>query len=153
MERITISLRSELAAQFDAYIEAKGYSNRSEAMRDLIRDRLESERLQGQEEEFCIGVLSYVYAYDELDLPHRLAQAQHESHDLCISSTCAQLDHTHRFETILLRGWGSRVRTFAESIIAQRGVRHGRLQLIQVEVAHDADALGSHDHLHTHPLT
>jgi CopG family nickel-responsive transcriptional regulator len=152
MERITISLRSELAEQFDEFIQKKGYSNRSEAMRDLIRDRLEAERLQAQDDGFCIGILSYVYDIEEYDLPSRLAKALNEFHDICVSSHQTHLDHNNRLESVVLRGASRRVRSFADSLIAERGVRHGRLQVVPLELA-EVQQEQLLQHLHLHPIT
>ena len=73
MERFTISLDEALASQFDQLIAARGYSNRSEAVRDLIRTKLEAERLQAPAPDgFCIGSLTYIYNHHERDLAERL---------------------------------------------------------------------------------
>ncbi len=141
MERFTISLDAGLASEFDELIAARGYQNRSEAVRDLLRQRLEAYRLQRDESRFCIANVSYVYNHHELDLAGRLAELQHEHHNLTVSTMHAHLDHEHCIETVLLRGPTAKVRHFAELLIAERGVRHGLLNL----VAADEE---SHGHIH-----
>lgn len=133
MERITISLRAELAQQFDDYIRGRGYSNRSEAMRDLIRDRIEGERLESGVEGSCVAVLSYLYSHAEFDLPSRLTSLQHASHQLSITSTHVHLNEQECLETLILRGPVGQVRAFADRLIAERGVRSGRIHLMPLE--------------------
>lgn len=134
MERFTISLDTELAKEFDALIAARGYGNRSEAVRDLIRAQLESWRLAHDEAPHCVANLSYVFNHHERDLAERLTALQHEHHDLTVATMHAHLDHEHCFESTFLRGPTAAVRRFAEALIAERGVRHGKLNLVAVEV-------------------
>src|ERR1019366_9893532 len=133
MERFTISLDTELAAQFDALIAERGYGNRSEAVRDIIRGQLEAWRLQHDEAPHCVANLSYVYNHHERDLAERLTSIQHEHHDLTVSTLHAHLDHENCIESVILRGQTADVRQFAEAIMAERGVRHGKLNLVAVE--------------------
>jgi len=149
MERLTISLNEELAEQFDAFIRDKGYTNRSEAMRDLIRERLEQERLRSPVAEgHCVASLTYIYNHHQLDLAGRLAASHHEHHDLTLATQHVHLDHDNCLETVLLRGPVKTVRAFADGVIAERGVRHGKLHMIPVAVDE-----GDHGHVHSHPIT
>ncbi|MFT3758924.1 nickel-responsive transcriptional regulator NikR [Thauera sp.] len=150
MERITISLDKELAGAFDALIAERGYSSRSEAMRDLLRRELESSRLRDEAGGECVATLSYLYRHHERALAERLARLQHEHHDLTVSTLHAHLDHDDCIECAILRGPGTAVRRFAESIMAESGVRHGSLNLIGVEVSASAHAHGE-EHSHGHP--
>jgi len=145
MERITISLKSELARQFDDFIQARGYSNRSEAMRDLIRDRLEADRLNQGEIQQCVGVLSYVYSHGEYELPTRLARIQHDHFGLMISNTHIQISPEDCLDTLVLRGPSEQVRALSDRITSERGVRHGRLQLIALEELEQMRSLGTGD--------
>jgi CopG family transcriptional regulator, nickel-responsive regulator len=153
MQRITISLDSALAASFDDYIERHGYRNRSEAVRDLIRDRLESQRLQREERGHCVGTLTYVYNHEERELASRLTTAQHAHHDLAVSTLHVHLDHDDCLETVVVNGPTAQVRRFADEVIARPGVRHGRLHLIPVEAAQETHqhGEGSRRHLHHKP--
>lgn len=153
MERLTISLETTLAKQFDDFIRARGYSNRSEAMRDLIRERLETERLQKWEEGYCIATLSYIYNHHESELASRITSAQHEHHDLTLSSMHVHLDHDNCLEIAILRGPTLEVRTFANTVIAARGVRHGKLHMVPVEMREEKHAASSHVHTHSYPIT
>jgi CopG family nickel-responsive transcriptional regulator len=133
MERFTISLDGELAREFDELIAARGYQNRSEAVRDLLRQQLEVYRLQRGETRHCIANVSYVYNHHEHDLAERLAHLQHAQHNLIVSTMHAHLDHEHCIETVILRGPTAKVRQFADKLMAERGVRHGLLNLIAAE--------------------
>lgn len=149
MERFTISLSEELAGEFDALIAARGYETRSEAVRDLIRRELESQRRR-QPRAHCVANLSYVYNHHERDLADRLIELQHEYHDLCVSTLHAHLDHDNCLESVILRGHLEEVQRFADRLIAERGVRHGLLNLVTADLgaAHThAHGEGRHRHL------
>jgi CopG family nickel-responsive transcriptional regulator len=147
MQRFTISLDDHLAGEFDAYLGGRGYANRSEAVRDLIRQALESRRVYVQAAPHCVASLSYVYDHHARQLAERLTEAQHHAHDLVVSSMHVHLDHDHCLETVILRGPTLEVRRLAERISAEAGVRHGQLNLIPV----DTEAVGQH--VHSRPKT
>ncbi len=157
MHRITISLDENLVAQFERYLEGHGYQNRSEAVRDLIREKLEAQRLEQAEEGHCVGTLTYVYNHNERELSRRLTRAQHRHHDIAISTLHVHLDHDHCMETVMVSGPTAAVREFANATIAQPGVRHGKLHLIPVQMEQGAHSHGSpgssEPHSHTHPRT
>lgn len=146
MERITISIDADLAQEFDQLIARRGYKNRSEAIRDLVRTHLESERHASEVSGHCVANLSYVYNHHERDLAERLTALQHNQHDLTVATLHAHLDHDNCIESVLLRGPTILVRDFANAMIAERGVRHGQLNLVAVE-RNDHHA---HPHNHTH---
>lgn len=154
MERFTISLDAGLARQFDAFIARRGYGNRSEAVRDLIRGALEQETVREAASGHCVANLSYVYNHHERELAERITALQHERHDLTVAAMHCHLDHENCLESVILRGASDAVRRFAEALIAERGVRHGALNLIAVEKSgsgHTHDALGS-PHVHYRPV-
>ena len=134
MERFTISLDDGLARQFDAWVATRSYANRSEAVRDLLRAELGRSKLREPADQECVACLSYVFNHHQRDLAERLIAMQHDHHDLIISSMQAHLDHDHRLETVILRGRVSAVTPFADEVCAQRGVHHGRLNVIPVEL-------------------
>jgi CopG family nickel-responsive transcriptional regulator len=160
MERITISLDAELAAEFDQLIAERGYRNRSEAVRDLLRAHLEQARQKRGEATHCVANLSYVYNHHERDLAERLTALQHGQHDLTVATLHAHLDHENCLESVILRGPTAAVRSFSDALIAERGVRHGQLNLIDVEVNsgrehhHGYTPVGrAHGHVHLKPRT
>lgn len=141
MERFTISLDEKLAKEFDRLIQARGYDNRSEAVRDILREKLEQNRLARDEAPYCIAALSYIYDHRERELAERLTARQH---DLCVSTMHAHLDHDNCMETVILRGPTGAVREFANAMMAERGVRHGALNLVPA----DMNAGRRHHHHH-----
>jgi CopG family nickel-responsive transcriptional regulator len=164
MERITISIDTALAVEFDQLIAARGYKNRSEAVRDLVRTHLESARTLEGSAGHCVANLSYVYNHHERDLAERLTTLQHDQHDLTVATLHAHLDHDNCLESVILRGATSAVRAFSDALIAERGVRHGQLNLVAVEVDgghshphehHHDPATGDagHSHIHLKPMT
>lgn len=147
MERFTISLDEDLARAFDQLIRSRGYANRSEAIRDMLRRELEQTRLARHEAPHCVASLSYVYNHHERQLAERLTDQQHHAHDLVVSTMHVHLDHDHCLEAVILRGATEEVRGFADRMTAERGVRHGQLNLIPV----DSEAV--HRHVHARPTS
>jgi len=157
MERVTISLDDQLLAQFDRYLRRKGYENRSEAVRDLVRHCLEQDRLDQGQADHAVACLAYVYNHEERELARRLTRTQHQRHDLVLSTLHIHLDHENCLEVAVLQGHTPDVRAFADAIIAETGVRHGNLHLIPAEMVesrhrHRQDD-PDQDHMHTHPKT
>jgi CopG family transcriptional regulator, nickel-responsive regulator len=150
LERITISLDSSLADEFDQFITEHGYRNRSEAMRDLIRLKLESERLDKEQKGHCIGTLTYVFNHEERELARRLTSLQHEHHNLAVSTLHVHLDHENCLETVVVQGPTGEVRSFANELIARPGVRHGELYLVPVDVKQSIHQHGEAQSRHTH---
>ena len=104
MQRFTISLDDRLAEEFDRLIAERGYDNRSEAVRDLLRHELDHARLKAGLAAHCVAALSYVYNHHERELSERLTALQHGHHDLTVSAMHVHLDHDHCLETVVLRG-------------------------------------------------
>jgi CopG family nickel-responsive transcriptional regulator len=159
MERVTISLDDALLDEFDAFIRRKGYENRSEAIRDLLRERLETDRLAENQAPHAVAILSYVYNHHQRELAQRLTHAQHADHDLTLSTLHVHLDHENCLEVAVLRGHTPDVRHFAEALMAETGVRHGNLHLIptdQFQASHrhgHDDEGGENHHVHLRPKT
>lgn len=133
MERFTISLDDRLAEQFDAWMAARSYENRSEAIRDLLRAEIGKAQLQSPLGKQCVACLSYVFNHHERELAERLAVLHHAHHDLTISVMHAHLDHEHCLETVILKGRTAQVSRFSDEVCAERGVHHGKLNIISVE--------------------
>lgn len=150
MERITATLDEDLLEEVDRFQRDRGYQNRSEALRDLIRAGLQ-EVVQEGERGACVGALVYVYDHDVRALAKRLTTAQHDHHDLSIATLHVHLDHNSCLEVAVLRGASPDVRHFAEHVIAERGVRHGRLVVVPVALEAEAHSHGSSKrHVHAH---
>lgn len=154
MDRFTISLNEDLAKQFDELINQKGYQNRSEAVRDMLRSELESARLNREEAPYCVASLSYVYDHHARDLTERLTELQHQHHHIVMSSMHVHLDHDNCMETVILRGATPDVSKFANELMAVREVRHGKVNVVPVEMDdHDHSHRPMHYHVHTRPRT
>jgi CopG family transcriptional regulator, nickel-responsive regulator len=150
MDRFTISLDERLATAFDALIKERGYANRSEAVRDILRGHLQQNAEKHDTKGACVANLSYVYNHHERELAERFISIQHAHHDLTVSTMHAHLDHDQCIETVLLKGPMKRVREFAEEMVAERGVRHGLLNLVNVELG-AAHSHGGRNHRHLKP--
>ncbi len=153
MQRLTISLDVELADAFDAFSRERGYQSRSEAMRDLVRQAVDARDLSADPDAPCVAALSYVYDHHVRDLPARLTAIGHAHHNLVVATTHVHLDHRDCLETTILKGPAQAVRTLADAIRAERGVRFGALNIVGVE-PNDAHTDGSHvhhDHSHLSP--
>ena len=144
MQRFTISLDDELAAQFDELIAARGYINRSEAVRDLLRERLGSAAMDAKHAKFCVANASYIYDHHEHMVAGRVMDLQHEHHDLVVSSMHTHLDHDHCLESVVLRGSTAAVQACAQQLVALRGVRHGHVHLVPL-----ASETRGHQHSHS----
>ena len=124
LTRFGVSLDEELLEPFDALCAVKGYSNRSEAIRDLIRKALVAEEWQ-QADGQGAGTLTLVYDHHKNDLARRLIQMQHDEHDIIIATLHVHLDHHNCLEVLILKGEAARVRALADKLISCKGVKHG----------------------------
>ncbi len=132
LTRISISLEGALLDAFDRSIAAKGYATRSEAIRDLIRDRLireEAERARGEQ----VAVVTLVYDHHARELAARLIDKQHHHHDLVVSSLHVHLGERHCLEVSVLRGPADQVRHLGDELLATKGVLHGEVTLTSSE--------------------
>ena len=155
MNRFTISLDPELAQAFDAWLANQGGPSRSEAVRDLIRDRLGHETLAAGAAKWCIATVSYVHARQETVAVAELLRLQHDHHELVLSVQRVPLDHDDCLETVVLRGATAAVRACAARMIAIRGVRHGQVQVVplqQQDTAHCHADPASAAHRHFEPF-
>ncbi len=124
--RFGVSLDSNLLSRFDALIESLGYANRSEAIRDLIRDRLVVKEWENEDTE-TVGVLSFVYDHETRELTEKLNAIQHEQFDLVVASTHVHLDAHNCLEVIILRGSSGLIRKISDRLLITKNVKHGRL--------------------------
>jgi len=128
LSRIGVAIPEKLLADFDRLIGKRGYANRSEAFRDLIRNELIGETVaqRGQE---VVGTLTLVYDHHVRQLGERLTDIQHEHHHQIVSTLHVHLDHDNCLEVLVLRGRASEVQRIGDQLIAAKGVRHGKLTL------------------------
>lgn len=134
LTRISISLESALLKAFDRRNSGKGYATRSEAIRDLIRDRLiheEAERTKGEQ----VAVVTLVYDHHARELAARLIDKQHHHHDMVVSSLHVHLGERHCLEVTVLRGPAAKVRHLGDELLSTKGVLHGEITFTSGEGA------------------
>ena len=142
LSRTGVSIDSALLEQFDRFIENQGYANRSEAFRDLIRDRLVATSVVAPNAE-VVGTVTLIYDHHSRLLPERLTDIQHEHHAEIISTVHAHLDHDTCLEVVVVKGKSWRVQQLADLLIITKGVQHGRLVMSSPAINH---ASKHHDH-------
>ena len=152
MQRITVAIDDELLEGVDRVIAERGYQNRSEAIRDLTRAGIAQAHDNAPAGQSGVAALVYVYDHEGRELAKRLTRSFHEHHDLSLATMHVHLDHESCLEVAVLRGEMRDIRHFAEHLIAERGVRHGRLVAVPVEVEAASHTHGGRGqpHLHTH---
>jgi len=124
--RFGVSLGTELLKKFDSLIKKRGYKSRSEAVRDLIRERLVSEEWIEEEKE-TVGILGLVFSHETRELTEILTKLQHKYLDLIISSTHIHLDQHNCLEVIVLRGKSFLIKKISDELMSTRRVKHGKL--------------------------
>jgi CopG family nickel-responsive transcriptional regulator len=128
IERIGISLEDDLLGRFDRLIEQKGYVNRSEAVRDLIRDALvqrEWSESEGSEER--VAVVALVYDHDSSSLAQKLTHIQHENHKAVVSALHVHMDEHNCLEVLVLRARAREVVRMGEGLVSTKGVKYGKV--------------------------
>ena len=148
LSRIGIALDSDLLNRFDRSIEKSGYTNRSEAFRDLIRDRLVREQTAAPDAT-VVGTVTLIFDHHAHGITEKLTEAQHEHHDLVVSTSHAHLDHDSCLEVLIVHGKAARVEHFADILIGLKGVQHGRL--VMTVPAHAFEDQHDRGHAHPHP--
>src|SRR6476620_9978372 len=130
MQRRTTPNQEDLLAEIDAAAKARGYQNRSEIIRDLARAGLQQSAQEAKPSGQCVAALVYVYDHAARDLSKRLVQNFQGHHDLSLATLHVHLDDDSCMEVTALKGASGEVRHFADHIIAERGVRYGRVVMI-----------------------
>lgn len=151
LARFGVSLEPGLLTEFDRLIESKGYDNRSEAIRDLIRDRLVTEALEHGTDR-AVGTLTLVYSHDVRELDDRLNELQHEHYESIVSAVHVHLDPHHCMEVLILRGKAATLKSIADRLIGTKGVAHGTFSAtVEGSVLPGrAGRGGAHGHGHPH---
>ena len=126
LSRIGVAIDSDLLEKFDALINARGYTNRSEAFRDLIRDEL-VQKMSEHAEADVVGTVTLVYDHHVRMLSEKLTDLQHDYHHNILSTLHVHLDHDNCLEVVVVKGRSEQVRRIADAMISTKGVKHGRL--------------------------
>ena len=124
--RFGVSIPDDLLEKFDALKEEKGYTNRSEAIRDLIRAMLVEEEWVDAEHE-VVGTVTVVYNHEQSDLAQKLTEIQHRQHDLIVSAVHVHLDQHNCLEVLIMRGKAAEVKKAGQLLTSTRGVKHGKM--------------------------
>lgn len=125
LERFTISIDCRLLKKFDERNDERGYANRSEAIRDLIRNCLVEEKVKKTNEKIAATV-TLIYDHHKRELMDKLTEIQHHHGKLVIASTHIHLDNNNCLEVVILRGQNKEVQQLAENMLAEKGVKHGK---------------------------
>ena len=126
--RFGVSMEKGLLDEFDALAHDKGYENRSEAIRDMVRDLLVEKKLREENTE-GVGTLTLVYNHHQRELEEKLTNYQHDHLESVVSTVHVHLSHHLCLEVLILRGKSKEIRKVADGLIATKGVQHGKLLL------------------------
>ncbi|MGD0890435.1 MAG: nickel-responsive transcriptional regulator NikR [Terracidiphilus sp.] len=153
LSRIGIALDSDLLKRFDRSISKRGYTNRSEAFRDLIRDRLVTEQTAAPDA-VVVGTVTLIYDHHSSGISEKLTEIQHAHHELVVSTSHAHLDHDSCLEVLIVHGRSATVADFADRLIGLKGVQHGRLVMTVptqgLGSSHDLGKKSKQKHSHKH---
>ena len=127
LTRTGVSLEDDLLRQFDRLIAKRGYQNRSEALRDLIRESLVSEAVD--ENQLVVATLSMIYDHHRPNLANRLIEIQHHAHGNVLAATHVHLDEENCLEVVIMKGRSGELKHLADHMLSMRGVKHGKLVL------------------------
>ncbi len=128
LSRIGVAIDATLLEKFDQLIARRGYANRSEAFRDLIRDALVEKAWEAPDSQ-VVGTVTIVYDHHVRLLSEKLTELQHNFYHHILSTLHVHLDHDHCLEVLVVRGRAADVRKIADSLISTKGVKHGRLSI------------------------
>ncbi len=126
--RFGVSLSPKLLKDFDKLIGKKGYTNRSEAIRDLIRDSLVQAEWEAGDKE-TVGTVTLLYNHHARELTHVLTDLQHRHHQSIVSTTHIHLDEHNCLEVLVVKGKARDIKKIADKLISTRGVKHGKLAI------------------------
>src|SRR5580700_92263 len=128
LARIGVAIDSLLLRKFDELIEECGYTNRSEAFRDLIREELVRKSWESPDAD-VVGTVTLVYNHHVRMLSEKLTSMQHDHHKNILSTMHVHLDHDNCLEVLVVKGKAKNVQKIADGLISTKGVKHGRLTL------------------------
>jgi len=129
--RFGVSIPPKLLARFDQVIAEQGYANRSEAIRDLIRDRLVETEWHAEETE-TVATVTLVYSHHTRELGEKLTELQHQAHEAVVSALHVHMDAHNCLEVLVVRGKGKELKRIADRLISTKGVKHGKLVMTTV---------------------
>ena len=125
--RFGVSLDQRLLEEFDRHIRRRHYTNRSEAIRDLIRGTLVGQ--EWDENRVTVGTITFVYDHHVRHLTGKLIDIQHDYPGQILSGMHIHLDHNHCLEVLVVKGKGAEIRKVADALVSVKGVKHGKLTM------------------------
>ncbi len=123
--RFGVSMEESLLESFDSLVATKKYNNRSEAVRDLVREALAKQQLEGDQE--VVGSILFFYDHHQRNLMNELTNVQHDYHDCILATTHFHLDHDHCLEMIVVKGQASALQQLTDQLTSLKGVKYGKL--------------------------
>lgn len=129
--RFGISMEESLIEKFDNYLMKRGYYNRSEAIRDLIRELLAKEKIEIKNA-VVYGIVSFIYDHHQRDLEDKITEHQHVNYKSIISTTHIHIDHENCLEVIIMKDKAQKIKSIAESIFALKGVKSGQVSFVSL---------------------
>jgi CopG family transcriptional regulator, nickel-responsive regulator len=132
LKRFGVSMEEGLLSKFDKLISKKGYSNRSEAIRDIVREKLVEQNISNDNEQ-AFGVLTVVYDHHQRELDEKITSFQHEYFKSIISTTHIHIDHDHCLEVIILKDKAGKIKAITDKLLSFKGVMHGKLELTSLK--------------------
>ncbi|WP_134704174.1 nickel-responsive transcriptional regulator NikR [Ammoniphilus sp. YIM 78166] len=131
LKRFGVSMDEKLLEQFDELVKLKGYENRSEAVRDLVRDALVKKSWE-DDEQFVAGSILLFYDHHQRDVLHEITDIQHQMHDSILATTHFHLDHHNCLEIIVVKGKSKTLRKFSDQLISIKGVKYGKFTVAPI---------------------
>lgn len=132
LNRFGVSMEEDLLKKFDKLISKEGYSNRSEAIRDLVREKLIEEKIR-DENKNSFGVMTTVYDHHQRDLDEKLTDFQHHNFKSIVFTTHLHIDHDNCLEVIILKDKAGKIKSITDKLLSFKGVKHGKLTLTSFE--------------------
>ncbi|MCR4416838.1 MAG: nickel-responsive transcriptional regulator NikR [Ignavibacteria bacterium] len=127
--RFGVSMEYDLIQKFDKYLEKRGFYNRSEAIRDLVRQLLAKEKVEIKNE-VTYGIVSFIYNHHQRELEERITHLQHHNFKSIISTTHIHIDEEYCLEVIIMKDRAQRIKTIAEAIFSLKGVKSGEVSFV-----------------------
>jgi CopG family nickel-responsive transcriptional regulator len=129
--RFGVSMENDLIQKFDKYLEKRGFYNRSEAIRDLVRQLLAKEKVEIKND-VVFGIVSFIYDHHQRELEDRITHYQHENYKSIISTTHIHIDEKNCLEVIIMKDRAKKIKTIAEEIFSLKGVKSGEISFVSL---------------------
>jgi CopG family nickel-responsive transcriptional regulator len=129
--RFGVSMEHDLIQKFDNYLEKRGFYNRSEAIRDLVRQLLAKEKVEIKND-IVYGVISFIYNHHQRELEEKITDYQHENYKSIISTTHIHIDEKNCLEIVLMKDRAKKIKKIAEEIFSLKGVKNGQVSFLSL---------------------